>query len=266
MQWLASQVAVGPPRKNYIQNMGRLVYNFASAIATAALVASVFFGCSQTVVPSEEDIQLAEEQQRILEHSSSSKKKNSAQSSSSQKTAAVSSSSAERLSSAEQSSSSKAKSSNSAQSSSSKQSNSSAAVASSSNSLESILEAVTESGAYTTRDSVAAYLCKFDKLPHNYIGKNEGQKLYEAQGNTFSKWNFNPWTTLGVMIGGDTFDNFADDPNPDYYHPTLPEGNYHEADVDYSGKDRGTKRLVYQPDCVIYYTADHYKNFERLKF
>mgnify|MGYP003294807315 CR=1 FL=1 len=210
--------------------MGKLVYNFASAIATAALVASVFFGCSQTVVPSEEDIQLAEEQQRILEHSSSSKKKNSAQSSSS------------------------------------KQSSSSATVVPSSNSLESILEAVTESGAYTTRDSVAAYLCKFDKLPHNYVGKNEGQKLYEAQGNTFSKWNFNPWTTLGVMIGGDTFDNFADDPNPDYYHPTLPEGNYHEADVDYSGKNRGTKRLVYQTDCVIYYTADHYENFERLKF
>ena len=238
--------------------MGRLVYNFASAIATATLVASVIFGCSQTVVPSEEDIQLAEEQQRILEHSSSSKKKSSAQSSSSQKTAAVSSSSAERLSSAEQSSNSKAKSSNSAQS------RSSATVATSSNSLESILEAVTESVAYTTRDSVAAYLCKFDKLPHNYIGKNEGQKLYETLGNTFSKWNFNPWTTLGVMIGGDTFNNFAN--NAGSYHKTLPEGNYHEADVDYSGKKRGSNRLVYQPDCVIYYTVDHYKTFVKMNF
>ncbi|WP_407442114.1 ribonuclease domain-containing protein [Fibrobacter sp.] len=210
--------------------MRRLAYNFASAIATATLVASVFFGCSQTVVPSEEDIQLAEEQQRILEHSSSSKKKNPAQSSSSDNKANISS----------------------------------AAVAPLSNSLESILEAVTESGAYTTRDSVAAYLCKFDKLPHNYVGKNEGKKLYEAAGNTFSKWDFNPWETLGVMIGGDNFDNFAND--ADNYHKTLPEGKYHEADVDYSGKNRGTNRLVYQADCVIYYTADHYENFKRLKF
>ncbi|MCQ2063766.1 MAG: hypothetical protein MJY99_10590 [Fibrobacter sp.] len=208
--------------------MGRLIYNFTATIATATLVASVIFGCSQTVVPSEEDIQLAEEQQRILEHSSSSKKKNPAQSSNS------------------------------------KQSNSSAAVAPLSNSLESILEAVTESGAYTTRDSVAAYLCKFDKLPHNYVGKNEGKKLYEAAGNTFSKWNFNPWETLGVMIGGDNFDNFAND--ADNYHKNLPEGKYHEADVDYSGKNRGTNRLVYQADCVIYYTADHYETYTLLDF
>lgn len=210
--------------------MGRLVYNFTATIATATLVASIIFGCSQTVVPSEEDIQLAEEQQRILEHSSSSKKKNSAQSSSSDNKANISS----------------------------------AAVAPLSNSLESILEAVTESGAYTTRDSVAAYLCKFDKLPHNYVGKNEGKKLYEAAGNTFSKWNFNPWETLGVMIGGDNFDNFASD--PDYYHENLPEGNYREADVDYSGKNRGTNRLVYKPDCIIYYTADHYETYTLLDF
>ncbi len=135
---------------------------------------------------------------------------------------------------------------------------------SSSVATKSIYEAVEESGLYTTRDSVAAYLCKFDKLPGNYVGKNEGQSLYESKtGNTFEKWNFNPWTTLGVMIGGDTFNNHAD--NPDNYHPTLPEGNYHEADVDYSAKNRGTKRLVYQSDCVIYYTADHYETFESCK-
>lgn len=129
---------------------------------------------------------------------------------------------------------------------------------------KSIYEAVEESGLYTTRDSVAAYLCKFDKLPSNYVGKNEGKKLYESKtGNTFEKWNFNPWTTIGVMIGGDNFDNFAS--SPDNYHETLPEGSYHEADVEYSAKNRGTKRLVYQLDCVIYYTADHYETFTRLE-
>lgn len=129
---------------------------------------------------------------------------------------------------------------------------------------QSIYDAVEESGLYTTRDSVAAYLCKFDKLPGNYVGKNEGKKLYESKtGNTFDKWNFNPWTTIGVMIGGDNFDNLTS--NPENFHETLPEGSYHEADVDYSGANRGTKRLVYQPDCVIYYTADHYETFTQLE-
>lgn len=128
----------------------------------------------------------------------------------------------------------------------------------------SILDAVQESGKYTTRDSVAAYLCKFDKLPGNYVSKDEGQKLYESKtGKTFEKWNFNPWTTIGVMIGGDKFSNYAS--NASNYHATLPEGSYHEADVDYSAKNRGTKRLVYQSDCVIYYTADHYETFSKLE-
>ena len=127
---------------------------------------------------------------------------------------------------------------------------------SSSKSLKSVYEAVEESGLYTTKDSVAAYLCKFDKLPSNYITQNEGKTLYESKtGNTFEKWNFNPWTTLGVMIGGDTFGN---------KEALLPKGSYHEADVDYSAKNRGTKRLVYESDCVIYYTADHYESFTKL--
>ena len=135
---------------------------------------------------------------------------------------------------------------------------------SSSVATKSIYEAVEESGLYTTKDSVAAYLCKFDKLPSNYVGKNEGKSLYESKtGKNFEKWNFNPWTTIGVMIGSDTFNNYAN--NPDNYHSTLPEGDYREADVDYSAKNRGTKRLVYQSDCIIYYTADHYETFDKLE-
>lgn len=119
---------------------------------------------------------------------------------------------------------------------------------------KSIYDAVQETGKYTSKDSVAAYVCKFDKLPQNYVGKGEGQKLYESStGNAFSKWNFNPWKTLGVMIGGDTFEN---------REGLLPTGSYCEADVDYgNATSRGTKRLVYQSGCVIYYTADHYETF-----
>ena len=128
-----------------------------------------------------------------------------------------------------------------------------------------VYNTVQESGKYTTRDSVAAYLCKFDKLPNNYVSEDEGQKLYESKtGKTFEKWNFNPWTTIGVMIGGDKFDNYTSYNNYNY-HKTLPEGSYHEADVEYSAKNRGTKRLIYQSNCVIYYTADHYETFSRLE-
>ena len=128
---------------------------------------------------------------------------------------------------------------------------------SSSVATKSIYEAVEESGLYTTKDSVAAYLCKFDKLPGNYVGKDEGISLYESKtGNAFSKWNFNPWTTLGVMIGGDVFEN---------REGLLPNGSYREADVNYSARNRGTKRLIYQSDCVIYYTADHYESFDKLE-
>ncbi len=145
-----------------------------------------------------------------------------------------------------------------------KSSSSGEATSSSSEQKQSVYDAVVKSGVYTTKDSVAAYLCKFDKLPSNYVGKNEGQQLYETKtGKTFEKWNFNPWTTIGVMIGGDKFNNYASNAN-DYY-ASLPEGAYHEADVEYSAKNRGTKRLVYQSDCVIYYTADHYETFSKLE-
>ena len=121
----------------------------------------------------------------------------------------------------------------------------------------SIYEAIQESGKYTTKDSVAAYLCKFDKLPSNYVSKAEGQKLYESKtGKTFEKWNFNPWTTIGVMIGGDSFSNDKS---------MLPQGSYHEADVDYSANNRGTKRLMYQGGCTIYYTANHYESYSEIK-
>jgi len=117
----------------------------------------------------------------------------------------------------------------------------------------SILDAVQEIGKYTTKDSVAAYIHKFQKLPSNYVNKATGQALYETQtGNTWTKWNFNPWQILGVMIGGDYFGN---------NEGLLPTGNYKECDVDYHDSSRGTKRLVYTNAGLVYYTANHYESF-----
>lgn len=157
---------------------------------------------------------------------------------------------------AESSSSEKKSSSSVAESSSSEKKSSSSVAESSSATEKSIYEAVEESGIYTTKDSVAAYLCKFDKLPANYVGKDEGIALYESEtGKTFDGWSFNPWKIIGVMIGGDKFGN---------NEGLLPKGTYHEADVDYFNDSRGNKRLVYASDCVIYYTSSHYKSFTQL--
>ena len=114
------------------------------------------------------------------------------------------------------------------------------------------------SSQYTSKDEVAKFICENGHLPSNYVSKSEGKRLYEAKtGNTFTKWNFNPLTTLGVMIGGDDFQN---------REGRLPPGDYREADVDYFAENRGTKRLVYTSGCNIYYTSDHYGSFTKLSF
>jgi hypothetical protein len=116
-----------------------------------------------------------------------------------------------------------------------------------------LLNAITASGEYTAKDSVAAYLKKYGELPSNYVRKSTAQELYERKtGKTFSKWNWNPKTTIGKMVGGDSFGN---------REGLLPAGSYYEADVDYYAANRGTNRLVYQTGEAIYSTRDHYESF-----
>ena len=115
------------------------------------------------------------------------------------------------------------------------------------------VQSASQQEQYTTRDAVARYICDHGSLPSNYVDKATGTALYERKtGRSFRKWNFNPWTTLGVMIGGDRFEN---------REGRLPGDYYREADVDYFGDNRGTNRLVYGPNCEIYFTGDHYRSF-----
>lgn len=103
-------------------------------------------------------------------------------------------------------------------------------------------------GVYDSRDEVALYLYVYGQLPSNYITKNEARDL-GWQGGSLEPY------APGKCIGGDHFGN---------YERQLPEGNYHECDIDTLGADsRGAKRLVYS-DEDIYYTGDHYRTFVQL--
>ena len=102
---------------------------------------------------------------------------------------------------------------------------------------------------YDSKDEVSAYLTEYGHLPSNYITKKQAQAL-GWQGGSLEPY------APGCSIGGDRFGN---------YEGTLPDGSYHECDLNTRGADkRGAERLVYADDGRIYYTADHYESFEEI--
>ena len=107
--------------------------------------------------------------------------------------------------------------------------------------------------SYSSKDEVAAYIHEFKELPPDFITKKEARKL----GWDSSKGNL--WdVTDKKSIGGDSFGNFEG---------LLPEAEgrkYYECDINYNGAYRGSERIVYSNDGLIYYTNDHYKSFQRL--
>ena len=112
---------------------------------------------------------------------------------------------------------------------------------------------VAEDKYYSSKDEVAAYIHQFHHLPDNYITKTKAKKLgwEQTEGNL---WDVLP----GMSIGGGPFNN---------YDGKLPEEagrEYKECDIDYNGGARGSKRIVYSNDGLIFYTGDHYETFERL--
>ena len=114
-------------------------------------------------------------------------------------------------------------------------------------------QALAEDGWYYSRDDVALYLHTYNHLPTNYLTKNEAEAL---------GWNNkegNLWDVAdGCCIGGNRFGN---------YEGKLPEKSgrtWHECDVNYQGGYRGSDRLLYSTDGLIYYTADHYNTITQL--
>ena len=106
---------------------------------------------------------------------------------------------------------------------------------------------VSYGASYLDRDHVAAYIMLFGELPPNYLTKEQARDLGWT-GARGSLWKVAP----GAAIGGDYFGN---------YEGQLPKGNYTECDVDYDGRTRNEKRLIFDRKGHVYYTGDHYNTF-----
>lgn len=114
-------------------------------------------------------------------------------------------------------------------------------------------EGIVESGRYYTTEDVAEYLHTFGKLPENFITKNRAEDL----GWVSSKGNL--WeVTDRMVIGGDRFGN------REGLLPSKKGRTWYECDVNYEGGFRGSERIVFSNDGLIYYTKDHYASFKKL--
>ena len=113
-------------------------------------------------------------------------------------------------------------------------------------------ETIPEGGSYTTKEDVALYLHLYGHLPGNFITKKDAEALGWTGGS------LEPYAP-GKCIGGSRFGN---------YEGRLPAAQgrkYTECDIDTLGKpSRGSKRIVFSNDGLIYYTEDHYESFELL--
>lgn len=106
---------------------------------------------------------------------------------------------------------------------------------------------------YSDRDHVALYIHLYNELPPNYITKNEARGLGWDSGKG-NLWEIAP----GMSIGGDQFGN------REGLLPKKKGRSYYECDINYDGGYRGGERIVYSDDGLVYYSEDHYENFELL--
>jgi len=120
-------------------------------------------------------------------------------------------------------------------------------------SQQEIKKKIAENGAYSKTEEVAEYIHTYRKLPKNYLTKKEAEALgwESAKGNL---WN----VTDKKSIGGDSFEN------REGRLPNAKGRKWYECDVNYNGGFRGSERILYSSDGLIYYTNDHYETFKKL--
>ena len=111
---------------------------------------------------------------------------------------------------------------------------------------------IDEDGWYYSAFDVSLYLHTYGRLPDNYMTKDEAREL-GWEGGSVEEY------APGHAIGGDEFGN------REGLLPKADGRQYFECDIDTKGADsRGSHRLVYSNDGLIYYTADHYESFKLL--
>lgn len=89
------------------------------------------------------------------------------------------------------------------------------------------------------------------RLPAYFVTKKQARALGWSAGRYFSDIP----ALRGKSIGGDHFGN---------YERRLPQGQWKEADLDYRGKKRNAKRLIFSPAGPQYVTVDHYETFRKV--
>ncbi|HEN3468256.1 TPA: ribonuclease [Yersinia enterocolitica] len=106
----------------------------------------------------------------------------------------------------------------------------------------------------TQHQQVVKYLQSHHRLPDFYMTKQQArEKGWNPKEGNLCK------VLPGKAIGGDRFSN---------RERQLPEAkgrNWREADVNYRCGHRGSDRLLYSNDGLIYLTQDHYKHFIRME-
>ena len=118
--------------------------------------------------------------------------------------------------------------------------------------IEELKKKVPEDGMYSTKDEVALYIHLYEHLPSNFMTKKEAKKKGWKSGALDR-------VVKGYSIGGDVFGN------NEGLLPKKSGRTYYECDIDTVGqKKRGTKRIVFSSDGLVYYTEDHYEHFELL--
>ena len=89
------------------------------------------------------------------------------------------------------------------------------------------------------------------KLPEKFVNKREARSLGWKPGKDL--WSVS--ALRGSSMGGDHFRNMEG---------RLPNNKWREADLDYKGGHRGSKRLIFSRDGVRFVTVDHYRTFTQV--
>jgi hypothetical protein len=106
-----------------------------------------------------------------------------------------------------------------------------------------------EDGSYTTAEDLVLYLQTYGHLPPNFVQKGAAR----AAG-----WDGGSLEAImpGKCIGGDSFGN------QEGLLPRAKGRSWRECDINTLGKkSRGSERLIWSNDGLIYYTGDHYESF-----